>query len=111
ARGECVIVGRGAGFRLPPKTTFRVALVAPAKDRVGRIAEEQQISENEAGNLVKKVDHDRHAFVKDHFHKDPRDMEHYDLVLNTSTFSTSDCARLIIDAYRSASDQQDANAT
>ncbi|MCG8585271.1 MAG: cytidylate kinase-like family protein, partial [Pirellulales bacterium] len=47
ARGECVIVGRGAGFRLPPKTTFRVALVAPAKDRVGRIAEEQQISENE----------------------------------------------------------------
>ena len=38
-----------------------------------------------------ETDRQRQSFVKDHFLKDPADPHHYDLVLNTSTWSVSDC--------------------
>ncbi len=106
AHGQCVIVGRGAAFFLPPKSTLRVGLVAPRKERTKRIAEEEQISETEAARQVKQIDHERQMFVKDHFHKDPHDMEHYDLVLNTSRYSDSQCADLIVEALARAQDAE-----
>lgn len=102
ADGECVIVGRGAGFRLPMETTLRVGLVAPLKDRTQRIASEQQTSKQEAASQIKKIDHERRMFVKNHFHKDPNELEHYDLVLNTSRFSDEQCASCVVDAYQHA---------
>lgn len=98
SHGQCVIVGRGAGFRLPQEATVRVGLVASLKDRVARIAADHQISEHEATRRIKQVDHERRMFVKDHFHKDPSDMDHFDLILNTSRFSDEQCAQFVIEA-------------
>lgn len=98
AKGQCIIVGRGAGFRLPQNKTLRVALVAPLRDRLERIAADERLSQQDAAHRIKKIDHERRMFVKDHFHKDPADMEHYDIVLNTTRFSNEQCTRLIIDA-------------
>lgn len=102
AHGACIIVGRGAGFFLPIKSTLRVGLVAPRKERIKWIASEDQISENEATRQVKQIDHERQMFVKGHFHKDPHEMEHYDLILNSGRFSDAQSADIIVEALARA---------
>lgn len=103
AHGNCVVVGRGAGFILPVDTTLRVGLVAPFKQRVQQIAQEQELTESDAERVLKQADHDRERFVKDHFHKDAGDADNYDLILNTHRFSDAACAAVIVEALKQAS--------
>lgn len=98
AQGECVIVGRGAAHILPPETTLRVRLVAPRESRIGMFQERHTISRAEAAAEIDRIDRQRSAFVKDHFHKDPSDPRLYDLILNSSRFSVPACARIIVGA-------------
>ena len=98
AHGSCVIVGRGATQILPPGTALRVRLVAGRDDRVAALARELGVSHAEANARLDKLEHERVAFVKDHFLKDPRDPQYFDLVLNSSSFSYGECADLIIEA-------------
>jgi len=99
--GSCVIVGRGAGYILPPATTLRVLLVGDREDRVTALARELSVPRDEANRRIDTIDRERVAFVKDHFQRDPRDPQHYDLVLNSSCFSYAECAQLILEAlYR-----------
>jgi len=100
ARGECVIVGRGAALILPPGTTLRVRLLATLEDRIAAISRERHVSPAEAARFVETTDRARIRFIKDHFHKDPTDPQHYDLVVNTSRFSVAECADLILEALR-----------
>ena len=44
ARGECLVVGRGSTFVLPPETTLRVRIVATRDDRIAFIARERNLS-------------------------------------------------------------------
>jgi cytidylate kinase len=97
ARGQSVIVGRGSPFVLPPSTTLRVRLFAPLADRIAVIARERNVSRSDAEHYVENTDRDRAQFVKLHFVKDSADPRHYDLFLNTSQFSTADCAQMIVD--------------
>ncbi len=48
AHGECVIVGCGAAFILPAKTTLRVRLVSPLPQRIQVVSRQYGISEQEA---------------------------------------------------------------
>jgi cytidylate kinase len=98
AHGSCVIVGRGASHILPPVTTLRVRLVGDREDRITALARELGISHEEASRRIDVIERERIAFSKDHFHKDPRDPQNFDLVLNSSCFSYSECAQLIIEA-------------
>jgi cytidylate kinase len=98
--GACVIVGRGAAQILPPETTLRVRLVAPLEARITAVSRKHGVSREEAARQVKKTDRDRSDFVMEHFHKDPADSRHYDLVLNSARFSVVDCAEVIIEALR-----------
>jgi cytidylate kinase len=100
AHGECVIVGRGAAQVLPPATTLRVRLVGPAKDRIKSVQQKYGVASEEAALRVHKTDRERNRFVQDHFHKDPDDASLYDLVLNTTRFSVTECAQLTVDALR-----------
>jgi len=100
ARGECVIVGRGAALILPPGTTLRVRLLATLEDRIAVVSRERSVSRSEAARYVETTDRARIRFIKDHFHKDPTDPQHYDLVVNTSRFSVAECADLILEALR-----------
>jgi cytidylate kinase len=100
AHGECVIVGRGAAQILPPATTLRVRLFAALEDRIAVVSRERGVSSSEAARYVETTDRARIRFIKDHFHKDPTDPQHYDLVLNSSRFSVVECADLILEALR-----------
>jgi cytidylate kinase len=100
ASGECVIVGRGASFILPARTTLRVRLMAPLHDRIASLARRLGISEHEAARQVRTLDRERGDFVHDHFHRDPTDPRHYDLLLNASRFSVPTCADIIIDTLK-----------
>ena len=96
--GACVLVGRGAAAVLPPLTTLRVAVVAPRADRVVNLANEQGVSREEAARRVDRIDHEREAFVRDHFGRNPADPANFDIVLNSSRFSRAECAGLVIEA-------------
>ena len=98
ARGNCIIVGRGAPHILPPKTTLKVRLVAPLEQRVAAFQKQMGITDAEhAARELKKIDRERVRFVSEHFHKDSVDPAAYDVVLNVSHFSQTDCARLVLD--------------
>jgi len=100
--GHCVIVGRGASMVLPAETTLRVRLVGPLHERVRGISERLGIDKQEAAAWVDKTDRERTRFVIDHFHKDPREVELYDLVLNSTRFGVEWCADAIVHALKTA---------
>ena len=100
AHGECIILGRGATFILPARTTLRVRLVASLEDRISAFAQEFGVSRNEAARLVREKDRARTAFVKEHLHQDVNDPLHYDLVLNSSRLAVPECTELIVSALR-----------
>lgn len=98
ARGECVIVGRGAVIALPVPTTLRVRLVATREDRIAAVGRERGLKPAEAGRFVDSTDQERRRFVKDHFHKDTSDPLLYDLILNASRLTVEECAGLVVEA-------------
>jgi cytidylate kinase len=98
--GQCVIVGRGAAFILPATNTLRVRLVGPVRARIATLSRRLGIPEIDAVRQVRTIDRERTDFVQDHFCKDPSDPRNYDLVLNASRLSVSQCAELIVEALR-----------
>lgn len=97
-QGNCIIVGRGAPHILPTKTTLKVRLVAPLEQRVATFQKKMHIADaGHAARELDKFDRERVNFVREHFHKDPLDPAGYDVVLNVSHFSQSDCAHLVLD--------------
>lgn len=110
-RGSAVIVGRGAQFILPSSVALRVRVVAPLANRVHGVALRQGIAPKEAQAKIEKADEERAAVARDGHNKDINLGQHYDLVLNTSTLSLSQCRDFIIQAYaaRFAADTTDSS--
>jgi cytidylate kinase len=100
AKGECVIVGRGAAQLLPPSTTLRVALVAPLDDRIEFMRRQLGVTRDQAARHVEETERERLRFIRDHFLKDPSNPENYDIVLNSSRYTVDECADLIVQALR-----------
>jgi cytidylate kinase len=98
--GECVIVGRGAAFILPPATTLRVRLVGSVQERVAAWGQMLGISEQEAAEQIRTLDRRRTEFLQDHFRKTPNDPCNFDLVLNAPRLSAVQLAELIAEALR-----------
>lgn len=99
-QGECVIVGRGTCFILPPRTTLRVRLVAPRELRVARLAEQHGLATSAAARYLQQLDQQREGFIREHFCQNPRDSHYYDLVLNLANLSVDKCAAMILDALQ-----------
>ncbi|MBS0208392.1 MAG: cytidylate kinase-like family protein [Planctomycetes bacterium] len=97
-QGNCVIVGRGATFLLPPRYTLRVRLVAPFDQRAAAVAQERHVPYRQAERYVTEADQLQRRFVKEHFHRDITDTRNYDLVLNTARWSTAKCVDLMVEA-------------
>lgn len=98
ARGEAIVVGRGAGCVLPPRSTLNVRLVAPPEDRVAYMAQWLRLTDDEAAVHVRRLDQRRTEFIRTHFHRDPADVHQYDLLLNSSLLGEERCAELIVHA-------------
>ncbi len=100
ARGEAVLVGRGAGCVLPPRSTLHVRIVAPPEDRVAYMAQWLRLTEDEAAEHVRRLDERRGEFVATHFHRRAAEVHQYDLVVNSSLLGEERCAELIAQAAR-----------
>jgi len=97
-QGHSVIVGRGAAFLLSEASTLRVRLVAPRADRIARIQEQMGLSAKEAERWVDEKDRARRDFTRLEFGQDVEDPLAYDLLLNTSRLSFTECADIIVKA-------------
>lgn len=102
ARGQCVIVGRGAPCLLPPQTTLRVRLIGALDDRIARTCLQRNLSRDAAAQWIAATDRERSDFVRTHFFADAADERNYDLVVNTSQWPVPRCVDLIIDALSKA---------
>ena len=101
-QGNAVILGRGAGFILPPDRCFRVRCVAPFAARVRTWAADRGVTEEEAERLVRETDEERRSFVRRAFGADYRDPLHYDVVINTERIDPKAAGETIVFAMRSA---------
>jgi hypothetical protein len=97
-QGRCVIVGRAAAYILPPVSTLRVRLVGDREDRIARLARQLHVNWEEAAHKLEELGRQRARFIGEHFHAEPDDTRHYELVLNTSHWSPADCAEFIVQA-------------
>jgi cytidylate kinase len=105
AQGEAVLIGRGAGFVLPRESTLHVRVFAPLEQRIGYISQWLRLTRDEAAEKVRSGDSRRNEFVSTHFHCNPEDMNHFDMLLNASLLGEDACAELIATAARARSTQ------
>lgn len=100
ARGDVVLVGRGAGCILPRETTIHVRVIAPLADRVSYMSQWSRLTLEEAAEQVRLRDENRTNYIATHFHRQPADVHQYDLLLNSSLLGEELCADLIVRAVR-----------
>ncbi len=99
--GNAVILGRGAGFFLPPSAGLRVLITSPPAKRRQRLAEANHLSAAKATAALRRLDERRHDFIKTHFPTVTQEMDHHDLILNLDELDIEMCATVIIDAFYS----------
>jgi cytidylate kinase len=85
--GRAVIVGRGANFILPAKSTFRLRVTAPRDFRAQQVAQDFDIPLQDAQRRILQTESDRKAFIRKYFHSDIANPDNYDMVLNTGNIS------------------------
>ena len=96
--GRAVIVGRGANFILPPEKRFSVRIVAPQSWRITKVAQEFNMTTDEAKKRVMNTESDRRAFIRKYFNAEIADPTNYDLVINTATLTVDDAVKVISSA-------------
>jgi cytidylate kinase len=100
AQGEVILIGQGAGFLLPARSTLHVRFVAPLADRIAYMSQWLRLTLEEAADQVRLRDTRRNEFVETYCHCRPTEAPHYDLVLNSSLLGEELCADLIVQAAR-----------
>jgi cytidylate kinase len=101
ARGEVVLVGRGAGFLLPAASTLHVRVVAPRAERVAYLADWLRLAPAEAAAELADRDAKRDRFLADVIGvADSADPCGYDLVLNSNRLGEEAAAAVIVQAVR-----------
>jgi len=98
--GEVVLLGRGAGYILPRVATLNVRIFAPIADREAYMGQWLRLTAEEAAEQVRVRDARRAEFIAKHFHREPGDVNQYDLLLNSSLLGEDLCADLIVRAAR-----------
>ncbi len=94
ARGETVIVGRGAGFVLPAKTTLHIRVVAPFRDRIAYLGDLLRLSPEAAAAEVTGREDRRQEYLS-HFVTPTTEATAFDLVLNSGRLGVEASAALI----------------
>ena len=85
---SAIILGRGGNHILKGKPEgLRIKLTAPFDDRVSHISQIREMGLARAKELVLQNDHDRKEFIDNYFQGADKDLENFDLVFNTKSFS------------------------
>jgi cytidylate kinase len=99
ARGNVVIVGRGAGAILGRRPdTLRVFMYAPRDWRIERVADEYGLEYKAAAAEVDRIDKARRAHLRDWYNVEMGSPAIVDLAIDTATFGEERCAQLVIAA-------------
>jgi cytidylate kinase len=101
ARGEALIVGRGASrFLREHPGAFHVRLVAPMAIRVPRVMEHRWLRQEPAKKLIAESDGHRRRFYQDYFGADWSDPLEYHLTVNTGRLGPAAVDLLALAAER-----------
>lgn len=98
-RGSAVIVGREAQYLVDPRRALRVRLVAPFDLRVREIVAESGVPVGAAKRLIVAGERERAAFVRRAVGQNVADPVHYDLAVNTDTYSGERAESVVLMAY------------
>ena len=104
---SCVIVGRCADYALADeKRCINIFIRADMKDKIKRISQRLDLTENKAKDLIQKNDKQRASYYNYYTNIKWGDSRSYDLCRNTSQISIDDAADLII-KYREMFNNRD----
>jgi cytidylate kinase len=91
-----IIVGHGGQALLRGRPgTLHLRLVAPLESRVRRIVARSGIDPRRAADDARRMDECRRAYVRRHHQCDLRDVQLYDLVINTGSVSIEEASELV----------------
>jgi cytidylate kinase len=94
-----VILGRGSQFILKDyPDVLHILIVAPLQLRVNRVMKSLNLDPQAAERDVVHSDNSIREFMKKYFRSEPKDPEHYDLVINTEHLSFQAAASIVVDA-------------
>jgi CMP/dCMP kinase len=101
ARGNAVLVGRGAQSVLAPRAgVLHVFCYAPRDALVRRAAERRGISQAEAEKIVEEINKQREQYVRTTFKRSWKAYDNYHLCVNTEWLRVEGAAQLIVDTAR-----------
>lgn len=94
--GNCIFIGRG-GFAILRNIpgVYAVRLVSEDEKRLCRLQEEFECSEKKAKELIKESDTNREGFHKCFFNVEHKEATFYNMVLNTTSITSSEAAKII----------------
>ena len=93
--GKAVIVGRGAVFIVPPMQSVRIRFIAPLEKRVQKVAEEFNISADEARRQIYDMESRRRSFTRRYFYTNIDEPTHYDVIINTEEVTDEQAVAMI----------------
>lgn len=100
AQGAAVLVGRGAPQILTADRALRVLVVAGADHRARRLAEDEDLTRQEATRRLVELDAKRADFSLRQLGVRQDDPTLYDLVVNTGTVGLDGAVELVVEALR-----------
>jgi hypothetical protein len=110
ARGQAILVGRGAGYYLPRDTTLHVRVVAPLADRIAHMADWSRLTREQAAEKVRVTDERRAELLLRYFGRRTTDLYDFDLVLNSGLLGEETCADVILAALNGKQDILDGDS-
>jgi cytidylate kinase len=101
AKGNCVIVGRGAFAILGPRPdVLRVFMHAPREWRVAHVMETTQVPRDLAEGEIDRVDRARIAYIRQWYGLTFGDPQNYDLCIDSSRLDAAQSAASIVAAVQ-----------
>lgn len=96
---SCVIVGRCADFILKDHPLcFRIFIYASYDSRKKQIMQRLNVNTSDAEKMISEIDHERENYCRYYTGKHWREMNRYDLAVNSSLFDYQSIAQIIAEA-------------
>jgi len=100
AKGNCVILGRGANFITSGYGGLHIRVAAPFLVRAGYTAQYEGYTIYEARERMKQFDKRRKEYIQKYFGKNSSNPNYYDLVINTTNFDIEQAGDIVIDTFK-----------
>ena len=94
--GSTVFVGRGAHLILPRNRVLAVRAICSEKYRIERLSRLLNIEQDEAANILPRIDQEQRAFFKKAFGKKDASPYEFDAIINLDFFTGSQAAAEVV---------------